>query len=176
MDQGAGLGTVVILTGPSSSGKTSIAEELRRRTTRPAIFLEGDALDLPPDSRAVQALRQLPPEQVAVLEAQFHLGYYGALASFARQGLHAIGEVLCKSEAGYLAILESTAGLPLLVARVSCDLVVRQEREASRTDRAPGTAAITASQEWVPPSVDVDIDTGTVGAAEAAELIAHRLA
>lgn len=84
MEQEPAPGTVVVLTGPSSSGKTSIAERLRRLTRRPAIFLEGDALDLPPDSRSVQVLRELPAELVPAMEAQFHLGYYGALASFAQ--------------------------------------------------------------------------------------------
>lgn len=170
-----GQGTVVILTGPSSVGKTSIAECLRRITPRPAVFLSGDDLDLPPESEAVKTLRGLPSEAVAPMEAQFHFGYFGALASFAVHGLHAIGEVLFKNPDTYAAFERAVDGVPSLVVHLRCGLPIRLAREFSRGDRAGGIAELTTRQEWVPPAPDLVIDTAEVDVRAAADLVLAKL-
>lgn len=170
-----GPGTVVILTGPSSAGKTSIAERLRRVTSRPAVFLSGDDLDLPRDAAAIDTLRRLPPEAIAPMEAQFHLGYFGALASFAANGLHAIGEVLFKSAESYDAFRHCVVEVPSIVVHCRCELPIRLKRERHRGNREVGIAELTTEQEWHPPDPDLVIDTGKTGVEEAAALIVARL-
>jgi chloramphenicol 3-O-phosphotransferase len=170
-----GPGTVVVLTGPSSAGKTSIAEQVRRRTTRPAIFLDGDDLDLPEDSAAVAHLRQLPLHDVAPMEAQFHVGYFEALAAFANAGLHAIGEVLLKDAATYERLRAATAEVPSLTVVVRCDLDTRRRREQQRGDRQHGTVDWTTDLEWTPPDPDLTLDTQTLTPEQAADEIVRRL-
>ena len=170
-----GPGTVIVITGPSSSGKTTIAETLRRTFARPTIFLNGDDIDLPEDSEAVRTLRALPADRIAPMEAQFHAGYFSALASFATNGLHAIGEVLFKDRASYEAFRMATAEVPTLVVHVRCDRQVRLARESARGDRRAGTADVTGGQEWVPPDADVRLDTTAMSATDAAAIIAESL-
>lgn len=176
MDVLGGPGTVIILSGPSSTGKTSVAEILRRTLPRPTIFLNGDELDLPDDSLAVQTtLRALPRDQVSAMEEHFHRGYFGALASFATSGLHAIGEVLFKDEHALHLFQAQTEHVPTLVVHLRCDDTTRQERERQRGDRPIGTAAATGAQEWVPPQPNLAIDTTSIPPPEAALLIRDRL-
>jgi len=170
-----GPGTVIILTGPSSVGKTSVAQCLRLSTSRPAVFLSGDDLDLPADSEAAKVLQRLPQEVVGPMEAQFHDGYFGALASFAASGLHAIGECLFKSPDSYSAFERAVVGVPHLVVHLRCALATRVQRERARDDRPPGVAELTTHQEWVPPKPDLIIDTNSVTTKAAAKLIVSRL-
>ena len=170
-----GQGTVVLLSGPSSTGKTSIAECLRRLTPRPAVFLNGDELDLPSESLAVTTLRALPARLVVPMEEKFHLGYFGALVAFASNGLHAIGEVLFKSPESFATFTRSVASVPSLVVHVTCDLEIRRAREVERGDRAPGTTDLTAGQEWTPDRFDLTIDTSHTEPMAAATAIAARL-
>lgn len=164
-----------MLHGPSSAGKTSIATRLRMILRRPAVVLDGDRFDLPPESEAVRLLRSLPPDIAAQTEERFHRGYFGALASFAGSGLHAIGEVLFKSEQMFRAFEAATAGVPLLVVAVRCDDAVRALREQGRDDGRTGAAILTGAQEWAPPHPDLVVDTTHLTVAQAAEAIALRL-
>jgi chloramphenicol 3-O-phosphotransferase len=175
VDALAGPGSVIVLTGPSSTGKTSTAERLRRSLSRPTIFLNGDDLDLPEDSEAVRTLRSLPPEVVRPMEAQFHRGYLGALAAFAERGLHAIGEVLFKDEETYAAFREACGHVPTVVVHLRCDREVREQRELARGDRPAGTSERTGAQEWTPPHPDLALDTTVLSAPEVAARIHARL-
>jgi chloramphenicol 3-O-phosphotransferase len=169
------LGTVILLTGPSSVGKTSIAVRLRMTLDRPTIFLNGDDLDLPEESQARRFLLSLPPGEVPGMEAQFLRGFFGALASFAGSGLHCIGEMLFKSERDFAMFREQTGHVPTLVVHLRCDDPIRLAREAQRHDRPAGIAELTGSQEWIPATADLAIDTTRVDASQAAALIAEQL-
>lgn len=168
-------GTAIILTGASSTGKTSIAQQLRLELSRPTVVLVGDDFDIPPSSKAMKVLQELPPAEIAGLEDQFHSGLYGAIAGFARAGLHSVGEVVFKSPTHLDLFEAATENLPRLVVRVRCELDVRRAREAARADRAPGLAEVTASQEWVPPSADLVIDTSDLDARSAALMVVNRV-
>lgn len=168
-------GTAIILTGASSTGKTSIAQQLRLELSRPTVVLVGDDFDIPQSSKAMKVLQKLPPAVVAGLEDQFHSGLYGAIAGFARAGLHAVGEVVFKSATHWELFEAATVDLPNLVVHVRCELDACRAREAARGDRAPGLAEITASQEWVPPSADLVIDTTDLDPSSAARLVVTRV-
>jgi chloramphenicol 3-O-phosphotransferase len=139
------------------------------------VYLSGDDLDLPPDSAAVEALRRLQHDDVVTLEAQFHRAFYEALAGFARNGLHAIGEVLFKSAQSYAEFQQATQRVPTLVVHCTCDLATAVERERQRADRTSGVAELTATQEWVPSLCDLTIDTTQVETESAAARINRRL-
>ena len=168
-------GTVIVLTGPSSVGKTSVATRLQMVLPRPTVLLSGDDFDLPPDSEAVRLLRSLPADALISLEERFQRGYFGALGSFALAGLNVIGEVIFKSEQMFRAFEAVTAEVPSLVVSIRCDDAVRAERERHRGDRPVGTTEVTAAQEWLPPRPDVVVDTTDLTIEDATRAIAARL-
>lgn len=153
------MGVVVLLTGPSSAGKTSIGHALRRVAPRPTVFLNGDEFDLPEQSEARRWLTTLDPARVAVLEDEFFTGFFGALAALGRAGLVAVGEVLLKKPDHLEAFRQATRDVKAHVVHVTCPQPLRVEREASRHDRSLGAAALSSLHEWVPPVADVMIDT-----------------
>ena len=169
--QDAGMGAVVLLTGPSSAGKTSIGQALRRVAPRPTVFLDGDEMDLPSDSEARRWLRSLEVNQVAELEDRFFEGFFAALASLARADLIAVGEVLLKAPRHLESFESCTSDVPSYVVRVTCPEHVRMQREAVRGDRPIGTAVQTGALEWIPASVDVTLDTSALDADAAARAI-----
>ena len=68
-------GRILVLTGASSTGKTTIARELQRLAPAPAVFVSGDDLDLPPDARSVAALRGSESAESVTLQMAFYRGF-----------------------------------------------------------------------------------------------------
>jgi chloramphenicol 3-O phosphotransferase len=165
------MGAVLLLTGPSSAGKTSIGHALRRVAPRPTVFLDGDEMDLPHDSAARNWLRTLEMQEVGALEDQFFGGFYAALAALARADLIAVGEVVLKKPFHLESFTAATSDVPSHVVRVTCPERIRLDRELVRGDRPIGTANETARLEWVPPHLALTVDTAELAPVEAAELI-----
>ena len=169
------MGAVVLLTGPSSAGKTSIGQALRRVAPRPTVFLDGDEMDLPQGSAARQWLATLDWQEVAALEDQFFGGFYEALAALARAGLIAVGEVVLKKQLHLDSFETATRDVRSHVVRVTCPEHLRIEREAARGDRPIGTAEQTGTLEWVPPHITVAVDTSVLDADAAAQVICQAI-
>lgn len=169
------MGAAVLLTGPSSAGKTSIGHALRNVAPRPTVFLDGDEMDLPQGSAARQWLSTLEWQEVAELEDRFFSGFYGALAALARVGLIAVGEVVLKKPLHLVSFEAATRDVRSHVVRITCPEHLRIEREAVRGDRPIGTAEQTGRLEWVPPRVTVMIDTSVLDAEAAAQLICETI-
>jgi chloramphenicol 3-O-phosphotransferase len=167
--------TVVVLVGPSSAGKTTAAHDLRHRLARPSIFLSGDDLDLPQSSEAVAYLRSLQPAELLAWERRFYDAFFGALTAVQAAGLHAIGEMIFKNASHFVAFQEAVEGVPHLLVRLTASEQVRLDREQRRVDREAGTAARTANEEFVPPDVDLTIDTSTSDVDRVVALILSRL-
>ena len=166
---------VVLLTGPSSAGKTTLGRALQHSLPRPVVFLPGDEVDLLPDSAAVAWLSSLPRSEVALLEATAFDAYYAALASFARHGIYAIGEVMFRA-AGHLEQFQrATKDVGRLLIHLSAPEAVRVDRERSRTDGRPGLAEATGREEWVPDQTDLEIDSRRMTTLEATTRVLDRL-
>ncbi len=142
---------IIVLTGPSSAGKTTLAREIQRRSEMPFAHLEADRLfpSMPEDvHRAI--VRDLSLETVVLL-------LHRSMAAWAHGGLNIIvdGSLPYGNPELRSQCLSIFAQFDLRVVTVRCDSAVLARRECGRADRPPGWAAKQA----------VDIHNGLVGEA-----------
>ena len=157
----AGCGTVILLNGTSSAGKTTIARELQTRLDSVFLHVGIDHFMSmlpsryfgvgPPFTRAaLEGFRWVRPPtgeetRGVVIEAgplaqQVVSSYHRSVASLARTGMNVIvDDVLLDPDwlDDWLAVLE---GIPALLVGVRCPLAEIERRELARGDREPGQA------------------------------------
>ena len=146
----------VILSGPSSVGKTTIAHQLQRLAVRPAVFL-GDDVFVPSPSVVEDHIAALSAPEWSSWRDAFFRGYFEGLRAFVTNGFHAIGEVVFTDQARLDIAREVLADTPHLFVRVHCDTATRQARARARRDRPPGLSDQSAIAEIVAPS-DMDVE------------------
>src|SRR5687768_7742720 len=122
-------GTILVLSGTSSAGKTSIARELQE-------VLEGPWFGLGID----QFFGLIPERHWAKADERVVSGMFGCAATLARLGSNVIIDAVLYGPrlAECVAVLRE---LPVLFVGVRCPLEVAQRRELERGDRTPGQAA-----------------------------------
>lgn len=168
-------GSVILLNGSSSAGKTTVARAIQSLATTPVHLI---ALDQFRDglagrfrgmnSRAGEpggrGLNVVPAGE----HTELHFGDVGRLtlkamrrsvAATAAVGLDVVvDDLLLEPEflRDYLAVL---ADLPVLFVGVRCDLATVNAREAARPGRFPGTAAAHFERVHAGCLYDVEVDT-----------------
>jgi chloramphenicol 3-O phosphotransferase len=174
-------GSVIILNGPSSSGKTTLAAALQRRLAAAGECWFVYAMDdyfakMPRDW--VQAGKHVGPhaDQGVVLEIvdgvfrmrmgpigrQVLSAWRGAVASAVRAGLHVIADDVILTEQEWLGWQEELDGLNAHWVRVQIALEVLQAREQARGDRIAGQAVSQYEDSYRFPTYDAEVDTGTM--------------
>jgi chloramphenicol 3-O phosphotransferase len=164
------VGRVVLLNGPPSCGKTTLARALLPQLDDPWFHRSLD------DFRAGYLDRYWLADDGTLFERVVH-GYVGALRAMAVAGNNVIAEaVITPARAELYAT--TFRDLPVVVVAVRCPLELARERERARDDRVRGPIALPADAfEDVYRSVahDVEIDT-SVGAPDVlARVLAARL-
>jgi chloramphenicol 3-O phosphotransferase len=160
---------VLILTGASSTGKTTIARELQRLAPTPTVILVGDDFDLPRHARVIAALRAAPPEAASALQAAMTRAFYESVARWSANGIGVIAETIVKDLEHPSIYRAALRDLPYAVVRLTCDRSVRVERERGRRDRACGVSDDTAGREVAPDDLALELDTSALRPADAAE-------
>jgi chloramphenicol 3-O phosphotransferase len=159
-------GGLVVLNGPSSSGKSTLATAIQQAADTPWIRLLPDEF----------FQWHLPEKYWAFGQAAgpWQEGFFAVLAALARAGNQVI---TCAAglddQAGWRRRL---AGIGCLFTGLTPSLAVCEQRERDRGDRAAGHAAgewHAVHQGW---AYDLDIDTGAVDPERAAALILAALA
>ncbi|MBO2515717.1 MAG: hypothetical protein CW338_00375 [Clostridiales bacterium] len=152
----------VLLNGPSSSGKSSIARRIREmlsgRMTVGIVSID-DHLKMSPSEEIYEdEIWDIMPSMCAAVAA-----------SLRDNDLTVIDHVI-SSERIWNATIEA-AGTGLFTVHVTCDPGILHEREAARGDRCPGSAA--ASYQYLYPrdGYDLTVDSGKRPAAACAEAI-----
>ena len=79
------MARILILTGASSTGKTTIARALQRLTPTPVVVVAADGFDLPRDARVV-AVREAGEDAAADLQAAMFKAFYEGLARWSTNG------------------------------------------------------------------------------------------
>jgi chloramphenicol 3-O-phosphotransferase len=150
---------ILVLTGPSSVGKTCALEALQRVARTPSVVLPADLFSLPSDARARSILQASDASvSVAVHRALFQ-AYYRTLVEWQRQGFHALGETIFKDRHQVEAYRETLDGAPHALVRLTCSREARHARETGRSDRSQGLSDETARQELTDLPADHTVDT-----------------
>jgi chloramphenicol 3-O phosphotransferase len=145
---------IIVLSGTSASGKTTLARELQRRAETPLQYMPLDSF-----------IDMLPCWEDAVFEAM-EVGYHHAVAATARAGNHVVTDHFRPD-----LDLELYRGLRILLVGVHCPLEELLRREARRPEERRGFAAAQFGQLHLGREYDVEVDTGLSTPAECADAV-----
>jgi chloramphenicol 3-O phosphotransferase len=148
-------GQIIFLNGTSSSGKSSIAEELLRILDTPYFHLPVDAFN------AMRARRDLAPEQLEIVLERTVLGFHRAVAGMAAAGNDIVVDHVLRERSWLLDCLTLFAPYDVVFVGVRCPLLELERRERVRGDRQPGRAAYQFDRVHSHGLYDVECDTST---------------
>ncbi|OQQ13557.1 chloramphenicol phosphotransferase [Streptomyces sp. M41(2017)] len=158
-------GTVVLLNGTSSSGKTSIARALLDR-------LEGTWFHMPVDAfHALRGGRQIPDSELQDEIDRTAKGFHRAVAGMAAGGNNLVVDYPLSRRWRLLDLLDLLVPEDTVLVAVRCPLPELNRREADRGDRSPGLAALQYAQVHAHGPHDIDVDTSVLTPSECARRI-----
>jgi chloramphenicol 3-O phosphotransferase len=158
--------TAIVLHGPTSAGKTSLAKALQANGPRPAFHVSLDAFvtmsnraDMRDDDERDEAYR---------LHCQ---NLRATLARIAGTQFDLIVDLVLRDEAELAACLAALSGRPTCLVGVRAPLNVLELRERSRPDRGSGMAREQVAHPAYYRSYDLTVDTSTCSPEEGAAAI-----
>jgi chloramphenicol 3-O phosphotransferase len=155
-------GTVILLNGTSSSGKTSIARELLD-------ILDGTWFHMPVDAfHAMRCKREIPEADLQAEIDRTVKGFHRAVAGMAAGGNNVVVDHPLSRRWRLLDLLDLLAPEDTVLVGVRCPLSELERRETERGDRPVGLAATQYRQVHSHGLHDVDVDTGLHGPRECA--------
>ena len=166
---------IVVLDGPSSSGKTCVARALQPLLDVPHLHLQLDAF------RAMEPAGYWHDLAAAAARIELLCGaMHAALARYARGGQPMIFDTVLDQTAAWRRLFDDLSGLPVLLVGLRCDHVELARRERARGDRPEGLAlsqaARHAAYDESAHAHDLVVDTGRGTPGDAAHRIAAWLA
>jgi chloramphenicol 3-O phosphotransferase len=164
------MASVIILTGPSCAGKTSLARALQSRLPFPAVHIEAD--------RMFPALPGAHPRWDA--EARHEavvLALHRSIAAWAAGGFDLIADgSLPYGQPGLRsACLGVLAPFGMLLVGVRCAPAVLAERERTRADRQPGWAVRQSQDIHDGLQLDAEVDTSAATPGDCARRVISQL-
>lgn len=166
-------GRLVVLNGPSSAGKSALANAVADLLPSPWHVVPVDlfhSMRSRPDLRGVTGIEWDP-----VFRAT-RAGYHRAVAGMASAGCDVLADHVLGEPWRLHDLLEVTVGVDVLLVHVTCALDVLSEREATRGDRDPGTAASQIGVVFAHGDCDLTVDTGRTSLEECATAVVDLLA
>lgn len=175
-------GTVVVLNGPSSSGKSSLARALQARWR--GILLDGGLdrhLGMLPrtylGTRWTEVYRytydadgRVVAIRVGPAGARLHRAMHRSVAALARSGCDVVVDHVLLERCWALDLVRALEGVPTVLVGVRLPAEVLAQREADRADRTLGQALAQLAAVHAHGGYDVEVDTSVLdpdGAAEA---------
>jgi chloramphenicol 3-O phosphotransferase len=148
-------GRLVLLNGPTSSGKTTIAKAVVGRLRTPWLVLPMGLF---------HQVRSRPDANLTdrQWEDVFHrtrAAYHRALVGAAACGCDVLGDHVLSEPWRLDDLLRLSAGLDVLLVHVTCDPAELRRRETGRGDRDPGTARAQRRQVFAHGDCDLTVDT-----------------
>lgn len=165
-------GQVIFLNGTSSSGKSSIAEQLLLVLERPFFHMSVDAIN---GMRARERTLELGPDELAAVLARTRAGFHRAVAGMAHAGNDLVVDYILSERWRLLDCLTVLKGLDVVFVGIRCPEQELARRETARGDREPGQAAAQVRQVHSYGSYDVECDTAAASPRECALTIKHSL-
>jgi chloramphenicol 3-O phosphotransferase len=149
-------GRLVVLNGPSSAGKSTLAAALVECLDTPWHVLPVDLLHATRSRPDLRGVTDIAWDDVV---AATRRGYHRAVAGMVRGGCDVIADHVL-SEPWRLADLHAvTDGLDVLLVHVTCAPEVLVSREESRGDRDVGTAEAQLAAVFAHRDCDLTVDT-----------------
>jgi chloramphenicol 3-O phosphotransferase len=166
-------GRIIFLNGASSSGKSSIAEQLLEVLEQPWFHLPVDAINA---MRAKRRTMELSQAELDVVLARTRAGYHRAVAGMAAAGNNVVMDSVLSERWRLLDCLSVLADFEVVFVGVRCAPAELARRERQRGDREPGLAQ--AQQELVHAHgrYDIECDTTTTSPLDCARSIRDFLA
>lgn len=160
-------GQVILLNGPSSGGKSTLARALQR-----LLEAQGRRFGIV----SIDDLLEMSPEEPIYEDDVFAITE--ELGLRARAALDVCGGVIDQvmtSERIYDGMMQALGDCSMLTVRVTCAPEILRRREARRGDRCPGSAE--ASERYLYPRTGygVTVDTGKMSSDECARRILQAL-
>ncbi|MEU8792703.1 AAA family ATPase [Streptomyces sp. NPDC048643] len=165
-------GTVILLNGTSSSGKTSIARALLDR-------LDGTWFHMPVDAfHALRGGQEIADDDLQAEIDRTAKGFHRAVAGMAAGGNNLVVDYPLSRRWRLLDLLDLLVPEDTVLVAVRCPLPELNRREAERGDRSPGLAALQYAQVHAHGLHDIDVDTSVRTPSECArhihEFLPHR--
>lgn len=168
-------GTVIVLNGASSAGKTSIARALQARLDAPYHHVQLDAFRAMEPAGYWEAWEQWAPGVLDVRLAALCRAMHATVVEFSRHGLGVILDTVLDKPDIWHYLLEDLAHSPVYLVGVVCSVEELSRREQMRGDRKPGLAARQAPFVHAGREYDFQVDTTDCSADQCAARIAQWL-
>jgi chloramphenicol 3-O phosphotransferase len=163
-------GEVIFLNGTSSSGKSSIAEQLLLVLDRPFFHMSVDAIN---GMRARQRTLELAPGELAAVLARTRAGFHRAVAGMAHAGNDLVVDYVLSEQWRLLDCLAVLDGLDVIFVGVRCSDQELARRERARGNREAGQAAAQIGHSYG--GYDIECDTTTASPRDCALWIKQSL-
>ena len=171
-------GQIILLNGPSSAGKSTLAETLQQVLAAPYLYLSIDKyLDLFTDYiSAYQKMDQslypsrgaaakFPPENIRsqglglALTVQIIGGFHQSIAAKAQAGERVIADHVLEQRRWLEECVKLFAGIEVIFVGVHCSLEELERREIKRGDRDIGLARHQSRRVHAHSIYDIEVDT-----------------
>ena len=148
-----GNGNAVLLNGPSSAGKSSVAGALQKKLAAVGV----DAVIL-----SVDDYMQVPSDEEIWEDDVFEImpGMCRDVTQALQEKKTVIVDHVITSARIYEALTEAAAGFCMKKVRVSCSVEILRRREAERGDRYAGSAETSLRYLYPKEGYDLYIDSG----------------
>ncbi len=158
---------VILLNGPSSAGKSSIAKALRQKLRDGG----GAAVISLDDHLQMSANEPIWEDDVFAVMPRMCADIQTAL----REGKTVIIDHVITSARIYGALSHAVAGFQMKTVRVRCDAETLRRREAERGDRCAGSAEASLRYLYPKTGYDLCVDSGEASPAALAEEIVKKI-
>ena len=168
--RGESAGRIILLSGPSSSGKSSIARELQNRIELPFWHISIDHLR---DAGVIPMARIRSGEfPWQGLRDAFFAGFEQSLAAYAEAGNHLIVEHIVETDAWRRRLADVLQAFDVFFVGVHCDLAELERREKARRDRPIGDARRDFFTVHAHAEYDFEVDSAAAPGSNADRIIA----
>lgn len=165
-------GRIILLNGTSSSGKSSIAEELVLLVDPPHLHLRVDSFY---GMLAKTGAQRLGPEALDAVVARVQAGFHRAIAGLAQAGNHLVVDQVLSRPWRLPDCLDVLTGHDVTFVGVHCAPEELERRERARGDRTPGQAAGQLPHVHAHRVYDIECDTTSHTARACAQQIKDHL-